>query len=45
MVELLELVRKVRNDLMHFATDPLSEEKFAAVHGLLQLLRTAEPNP
>ncbi|WP_280506487.1 FMN-dependent NADH-azoreductase [Nocardia farcinica] len=26
-------------------TDPLSEEKFAAVHGLLQLLRTAEPNP
>ncbi|MFI2558371.1 CBS domain-containing protein [Nocardia farcinica] len=45
VVELLELVRKVRNDLMHFATDPLSEEKFAAVHGLLQLLRTAEPNP
>ncbi|TQM25901.1 CBS domain-containing protein [Nocardia bhagyanarayanae] len=45
VVELLEQVRNVRNDLMHFATDPLSEEKYAVVNGLLQLLRTAEPNP
>ncbi|MEV6258543.1 CBS domain-containing protein [Nocardia sp. NPDC051911] len=45
VVDLLERVRNVRNDLMHFATDPLSEEQFAAVTGLLQLLRTAEPNP
>lgn len=45
VVDLLEQVRNVRNDLMHFATDPLSEEKYAAVNGLLQLLRTAEPSP
>ncbi|NQE69982.1 hypothetical protein NG2371_04450 [Nocardia gamkensis] len=45
VIDLLERVRNVRNDLMHFATDPLSEEQFAAVTGLLQLLRTAEPNP
>ncbi|WP_084496790.1 CBS domain-containing protein [Nocardia amamiensis] len=45
VIDLLEKVKDVRNDLMHFATDPLSEEKFAAVTGLLQLLRTAEPNP
>ncbi|GAB0102553.1 hypothetical protein JMUB6875_15210 [Nocardia sp. JMUB6875] len=41
---LLETVRKIRNELMHFASDPLSDEKFAAVNGLLELLRTAEPN-
>ncbi|MBF6299425.1 hypothetical protein IU459_18030 [Nocardia amamiensis] len=45
VVDLVERVKNVRNDLMHFATDPLSEDKFAAVTGLLQLLRTAEPNP
>ncbi|MEV5836780.1 CBS domain-containing protein [Nocardia sp. NPDC052112] len=45
VVELLSRVRNVRNDLMHFATDPLSEDKYAAVNGLLMLLRTAEPSP
>ncbi|MET7770267.1 hypothetical protein [Nocardia sp. NPDC005366] len=45
VVDLVEQVRVIRNDLMHFATDPLSEEKYAAVDGLLNLLRTAEPNP
>ncbi|QVI24291.1 hypothetical protein KHQ06_16880 [Nocardia tengchongensis] len=43
-LDLLETVRKIRNELMHFAPDPLSDEKFAAVNGLLQLLRTAAPN-
>ncbi|MEV6769683.1 hypothetical protein AB0N05_13750 [Nocardia sp. NPDC051030] len=43
-LELLEAVRKIRNELMHFAPDPLSDEKFASVNGLLELLRTAEPN-
>ncbi|MET8650354.1 restriction endonuclease [Nocardia aurea] len=45
VVDLVEQVRVIRNDLMHFATDPLSEEKYGAVDGLLSLLRTAEPNP
>lgn len=45
VLELVEQVRDVRNELMHFATDPLSAGQEAAVHGLLQLLRTAEPNP
>jgi restriction system protein len=41
----LEEVRKVRNELMHFTPDPLSAEKYAAVHGLLELLRTVDPRP
>lgn len=45
VVELVRQVGKLRNELMHFATDPLSDRQFAAVHGLLQLLRTAEPSP
>ncbi|MEU5408649.1 hypothetical protein FEK33_29570 [Nocardia asteroides NBRC 15531] len=45
VIELLEQVRVARNELMHFATDPLSAGQEAAVHGLLQVLRTAEPNP
>ncbi|MEV0336144.1 CBS domain-containing protein [Nocardia sp. NPDC050717] len=45
VIELVEQVRVVRNELMHFATDPLSAGQEAAVHGLLQVLRTAEPNP
>ncbi|WP_435591964.1 hypothetical protein [Nocardia sp. bgisy118] len=45
VVDFLEQVRDVRNYLMHLATDPLSEEKYAVVNGLLQLLSTAEPRP
>ena len=41
----LEEVRKVRNELMHFSPDPLSDEQYAAVHGLLALLRAADPRP
>ncbi|WP_327115422.1 CBS domain-containing protein [Nocardia sp. NBC_01730] len=44
-VDLLEAVRKMRNELMHFAPDPVAEEKFAAVTGLLELLRAADPHP
>ncbi|MFC4913237.1 CBS domain-containing protein [Actinomadura gamaensis] len=44
-MELLEAVRQVRNELMHFASDPLSRERSAAVDGLLHLLRTADPRP
>lgn len=42
-LSLLEEVRVMRNDLMHFTPDPLSSEKYAAVHGLLELLRTVDP--
>lgn len=42
-LELLEEVRQVRNDLMHFTTDELSSEKYDAVNGLLTLLRTVDP--
>jgi restriction system protein len=44
-VDLLETVRKMRNELMHFAPDPVAEEKFAAVTRLLELLRAADPHP
>jgi restriction system protein len=44
-MELLEEVRQVRNDLMHFTTDELSGEKYEAVNGLLTLLRTVDPRP
>ena len=44
-LNLLEEVRRVRNELMHFTPDPLSAEKYAAVHGLLELLRTVDPRP
>ncbi|WP_218716453.1 hypothetical protein [Nocardia sp. MH4] len=45
VIELVEQVRVVRNELMQFATDPLSAGQEAAVHGLLQVLRTVESNP
>jgi restriction system protein len=38
-------VVKVRNELMHFTPDPLSAEQYAAVGGLLEMLRTVDPNP
>jgi restriction system protein len=42
-LNLLEEVRKTRNDLMHFTPDPLASEQYAAVEGLLELLRTVDP--
>lgn len=42
---LLTAVRDVRNELMHFTEDPLADEQYAAVEGLLELLRTADPRP
>lgn len=43
--ELLEDVRKVRNEVMHFASDPLSPEQYRALNGLLDLLRAVDPRP
>ncbi len=45
LLEYLDEVRKVRNELMHFSPDPLSPEQYAAVHGLLAVLRAADPRP
>ncbi|MGW2307914.1 CBS domain-containing protein [Actinomadura luteofluorescens] len=44
-IELLTTVRNTRNELMHFTEDPLADEQYAAVEGLLELLRTADPRP
>jgi restriction system protein len=44
-LSLLEEVRKTRNDLMHFTPDPLAAEQYAALEGLLELLRTVDPRP
>jgi restriction system protein len=44
-LELLEEVRKIRNELMHFTPDPLSQKQYDAVEGLLELLRTVDPRP
>ena len=44
-VDRLSEVVKVRNELMHFTPDPLSVEQYAAVEGLLEMLRTVDPNP
>ncbi|MEU4537060.1 CBS domain-containing protein [Streptosporangium sp. NPDC023825] len=45
LLEYLEEVRKARNELMHFSPDPLSPTQYAAVHGLLAVLRAADPRP
>lgn len=37
--------RRVRNEIMRFAPDSISEEQYDAVHGLLDLLRTVDPVP
>lgn len=44
-IDRLDEVVKVRNELMHFTPDPLSSEHYAAVDGLLELLRTVDPRP
>jgi restriction system protein len=42
-IERLAEVVEVRNELMHFTPDPLSPEQYAAVDGLLEMLRTVDP--
>jgi restriction system protein len=44
-IERLAEVRDVRNELMHFTPDPLSTEQYAAVEGLLEMLRAVDPRP
>jgi restriction system protein len=40
---LLTAVKDVRNELMHFSTDPLTADQLHAVEGLVNLLRTVDP--
>ncbi len=42
-LELLGAVHSLRNSLMHFSTDPLSEEDLAPVRSFLQILRVVDP--
>lgn len=44
-IDRLAEVVNVRNELMHFTPDPLSQEQYAAVSGLLEMLRTVDPRP
>lgn len=39
----LEEVRQVRNDLMHFSTDPLTTSQLQDVQGMINMLRTVDP--
>ncbi|MFF5244421.1 CBS domain-containing protein [Streptosporangium sp. NPDC000095] len=45
LLDYLERVRQARNDLMHFSADPPSPKQYAAINGLLSLLRAADPQP
>jgi restriction system protein len=42
-LESLEKVRQIRNDLMHFSTDPLKTADLKAIEGLINVLRTVDP--
>ncbi|MGZ0150806.1 hypothetical protein ACXJJ3_27355 [Kribbella sp. WER1] len=42
-LESLEKVRNIRNDLMHFSTDPLKTADLKAIEGLINVLRTVDP--
>jgi restriction system protein len=44
-IERLQEVVDVRNELMHFTPDPISAHQFAAVEGLLAMLRAVDPRP
>jgi len=44
-LQLLDDVREIRNELMHFSTDPLTPEQLHAIDGLVNLLRTVDPRP
>ena len=39
----LEQVVDIRNDLMHFTTDPVALAQYNAVEGLLEMLRAVDP--
>jgi restriction system protein len=41
----LKDVRAIRNDLMHFSTDPLTPAQLQTIDGLLNMLRTVDPRP
>ncbi|MDI3402376.1 CBS domain-containing protein [Streptomyces cavernicola] len=40
----LEACRGFRNDVMHFSPDPLTDDQLAPVQGMLDLLRSLDPN-
>ncbi|XVQ11436.1 CBS domain-containing protein [Spirillospora sp. CA-255316] len=44
LLGLLQKVGQIRNELMHFATDDLSPDKYNSLNGLLHLLRTVDPD-
>ncbi|WP_049575693.1 CBS domain-containing protein [Nonomuraea sp. SBT364] len=44
-LELLEVMRGVRNELMHFAPDPLDAETLDRVEGFIEMLRIVDPRP
>ncbi|MEV5967769.1 hypothetical protein AB0L70_38735 [Kribbella sp. NPDC051952] len=39
----LTAVRRIRNELMHFSTDPLTPEQMQSIQGLVNMLRTVDP--
>ncbi|MCZ1007071.1 hypothetical protein [Streptomyces lydicus] len=39
----LEDCRRFRNDLMHFSPDPVTDEQLLPAQGLLELLRSVDP--
>lgn len=43
--ELLSEVHRIRNSLMHFSTDPLSEAELTKASAFVQMLRLADPRP
>ncbi|MFG1860806.1 CBS domain-containing protein [Microbispora bryophytorum] len=42
-LEILEVVKDVRNELMHFAPDPLDGETLRSVEGFIEMLRIVDP--
>ena len=42
---LLDEVKRIRNNLMHFASDSLAPAHYATLDGFLELLRTVDPRP
>lgn len=43
LLSALDACRKFRNDLMHFSPDPVTDEQLTPVRGLLELLRSLDP--
>jgi restriction system protein len=44
-IDRLTEVREVKNELMHFTPDPLSNEQYAGVEGLIEMLRAIDSRP